>query len=76
MGAQRQGPDSTRYLRDLQGQVVRLAVGEPAPDRPTLRRLLDIAGVPQQRHQTIVTAYVDRKGTVAEFWEVFARQPA
>jgi peptidoglycan hydrolase-like protein with peptidoglycan-binding domain len=56
-------------LRNLQQQVVRLAVADSAPDRPTLRTLLDIAGVPQQRQQTMVTAYVDRKGTVAEFWD-------
>ena len=64
-----------QILRDLQGQIVRLALGEPTPDRPTFRRLLDIAGVPEQRHQTIVAAYVDRKGTVAEFWQKLRGQP-
>lgn len=64
-----------RILRDLQAQVVRLALTDPTPDRPTLRSLLDIAGVPQQRQQTIVAAYVERKGTVAEFWEQLRQQP-
>ena len=64
-----------QILRELQGQIVRLALREPTPDRPTFRRLLDIAGVPQQRHQTIVTAYLDRHGTVTEFWQQLRGQP-
>ena len=58
-----------RILRDLQRQVVRLAIAEPTSDRPTLRTLFDIAGVPQERQQTLMSAYVERKGTVAEFWD-------
>jgi peptidoglycan hydrolase-like protein with peptidoglycan-binding domain len=57
-----------RILRDLQAQVVRLAVADSDHDRATLRTLFEIAGVPQQRQQTLVTSYIDRKGTVAEFW--------
>ena len=53
---------------------MRLALLDPTPDRPTFRTLLDIAGVPQQRQQTIVTAYVERKGTVAEFWQQLREQ--
>jgi peptidoglycan hydrolase-like protein with peptidoglycan-binding domain len=63
-----------QILRDLQGQIVRLALEDPAPDRPTFRSLLDIAGVPRQRQQTIVAAYVERKGTVAEFWQRLREQ--
>lgn len=65
-GIKGQIPD---MLRNLQQQVVRLALADSAPDRPTLRTLLDIAGVLPQRQQAMVTAYVDRKGTVAEFWD-------
>ncbi len=62
-------------LRNLQQQVVRLSVQEATPDRPTLRALLDIAGVPQPQQQTIVAAYTGRKGTVEEFWEDLRKQP-
>lgn len=64
-----------QILRDLQGQIVRLALEEPTPDRPTFRTLLDIAGVPQERQQTIVAAYVERAGTAAEFWRLLREQP-
>jgi len=64
-----------RILRDLQGQVVRLALAKPTNDRPTLRTLLDIAGVTEQKQQTIVELYVQRRGTVAEFWEQLRKQP-
>jgi peptidoglycan hydrolase-like protein with peptidoglycan-binding domain len=64
-----------QILRDLQGQIVRLALEEPTPDRPTFRTLLDIAGVPQERQQTIVAAYVEREGTVAEFWRQLRERP-
>ncbi len=68
------GDQIPRILRELQGQVVRLALAEPTPDRPTFRTLLDIAGLPQQRQQTIVAAYVERKGSVAEFWQGLREQ--
>ncbi len=64
-----------QILRDLQGQIVRLALEEPTPDRPTFRSLLDIAGVARQRQQTLVTTYVERKGTVAEFWRQVRQEP-
>lgn len=64
-----------RILRDLQAQIVRLAVTESTPDRATLRTLFDAAGVPQQRQQTLVTAYLERKAKPEEFWEDQRKQP-
>ncbi|MFN0088301.1 MAG: neuraminidase-like domain-containing protein [Blastocatellia bacterium] len=64
-----------KILSDLQRQIVRLALDEPTPDRPTFRALLDIAGVPAQRRQAIVTSYIERKGTVAEYWRQLRAQP-
>ena len=64
-----------QILRDLQAQVVRLATANPTDDQPTLRTLLDIAAVPEQRQQTIVTAYLERKGSVTEFWTELRQQP-
>jgi peptidoglycan hydrolase-like protein with peptidoglycan-binding domain len=61
-------------LHNLQQQVVRLSLQESTPDRPTLRTLLDIAGVPQQQQQTLVAAYTERRGTVEEFWDGLRKQ--
>lgn len=61
-------------LRSLQQQVVRLSLQESTPDRPTLRTLLDIAGVPQPQQQTLVAAYTERQGTVEEFWDGLRNQ--
>jgi peptidoglycan hydrolase-like protein with peptidoglycan-binding domain len=72
---ERIGEQIPQILRDLQGQIVRLALEEPSPDRPTFRTLLEIAGVPQERQQTIVAAYVEREGAVTEFWQRLREQP-
>ena len=63
-----------RMLRDLQGQIVRLALAEPTPDRPTFRSLLEMAGVPQQHQQAILESYLQREGTVPQFWNKVAEQ--
>jgi peptidoglycan hydrolase-like protein with peptidoglycan-binding domain len=56
-------------LARLQGQIVRLALRDPEPDRPTLKAYLDIAQIPTTLQQTLVEDYLNHEGTVQEFWQ-------
>ena len=68
--------DIPLILRQLSDQIVRLALAEPEPDRPTFASLLNIAGVDSDHHQRILSDYVHREGTVAAFWQQLRDDPA
>ena len=65
-----------RLLDLLQNQIIRLALDESEPDRPTFAALFDIAGVnPQQRFYYPRNDMPGREGTVAEFWDRLRADP-
>jgi len=65
----------SRILRQLQNQIVRLALQDPEPDRPTFSALFEIAGVKSRHRQRILADYVDREGTVEEYWRRLRDDP-
>jgi len=56
-------------LAHLQGEIIRLALRDPEPDRPTLKAYLDIARISDTLQQTFVEDYLNHEGTVQEFWQ-------
>ncbi len=65
----------SRILRQLQNQIVRLALKDPEPDRPTFSALFEIAGVESRHRQRILADYVDREGTIEEYWRRLREDP-
>ena len=65
-----------RILQSLQDQIVRLALRNPEPDRPTFTALFDIARVESSHRQRILEDYVNREGTVEEYWQRLRDDPA
>lgn len=58
-----------QIIAALQAVIVRLALREPTPEQPTFRLLFDLAGTRREHRESLLTDYVHRRGTLAEFWE-------
>ncbi|MBL8425766.1 MAG: peptidoglycan-binding protein [Candidatus Accumulibacter phosphatis] len=61
-------------IEALQDVIVRLALREPAPERPTFALLFDVAGTPAQHREALLTDHLRHAGTLAEFWEAQRRR--
>ncbi len=65
----------SRLLRMLKEQIVRLALRDPEPDRPTFSSVFEIVGVESEHRQRILQDYIDREGTVEEYWQGLRDDP-
>ena len=64
-----------RILQSLQIKSRDLALRDPQPDRPTFTALFDIARVESSHRQRILEDYVNREGTVEEYWQRLRDDP-
>ena len=57
-----------QIVEAIQSVLVRLALREPTPEQPTFALLFELADTPRDARQALLTDYVRRQGTIAEFW--------
>ncbi|MGH9311292.1 MAG: peptidoglycan-binding protein, partial [Vicinamibacterales bacterium] len=62
-------PRIAEIIDALQAVIVRIALRQPTPEEPSFASLFEFAGTPQRHRNAVLTEYVRRTGTVAEFWE-------
>lgn len=58
-----------QIIAALQAVIVRLALREPTSEQATFRQLFELAGTRPEHHEPLLTDYIHRQGTMAEFWD-------
>lgn len=64
------------FLDDLQNQVVQRVLRTPEPDAPTFSALFDLAGLGSSHRNQMVSSYVQRTGTVKDYWADMRADPS
>ncbi len=60
----------------LQQQIVRIALRDPQPGRPTFATMFEVARVERARRERILEAYVRHEGSPEEFWRTLRADQA
>jgi receptor-binding and translocation channel-forming TcA subunit of Tc toxin/ABC toxin-like protein/neuraminidase-like protein/putative peptidoglycan binding protein len=63
-----------RVLAELKRLIVAQAFKQPDANTPSLSSLLSLS-IPHDKHAEFLNAYVNRKGTVEEFWQALSAHP-